>query len=68
MKSRPKIGKTFHNGPFAFRRKLSRRCVVQDSKIDLLMPGLGPKAASSPTALCPLLPAADIGPREQSVG
>jgi hypothetical protein len=30
-----------NRAPFAFRRKLSRRCVVQHSKIDLLMPASG---------------------------
>src|SRR5262249_52389155 len=30
-----------NRGPFAFRQKLSRRCVVQHSKIDLLMPASG---------------------------
>lgn len=40
-------------GPFASRRKLSCRCVVQNSKIDLLMPASGHRLLSRPVrALC----------------
>jgi hypothetical protein len=40
-----------------FRQKASRSCVVQHSKIDLVMPGSGSKARiTAPQHCCPLRP------------
>jgi len=45
---------------FAFWQKPSRGCVVQHSKIDLLMPGSGQNENPPLSGLCQLPPAADI--------
>ena len=43
-----------------FRRLVPESCVVQDSKVDRLMPGLGQNENWRFSGLCRLLPAADM--------
>jgi hypothetical protein len=56
-----------NRGTFAFRQKSQRGCVVQHSKIELLMPGSGQNLNPPRSGLCQLPTASDISCLTQAV-